>query len=406
MVPRMSRLVIAPIPASLWLALCVGCSNVALLEVKPDVVAAGGIVEVFGAGFDPSLTLSLEGEGGTITLAVTPGDANKASATLPAQTPAGRYDVVATTSAGTARLEAALTVQAGQLEIVFVDVGQGDGSFVIFPDGSTLLFDGGPRDAKDVVRGVIDEHGGRVDAVAISHTDADHLGGMVGVLRGADGRAGTDDDLVPTSRWIGHDDAVCDSQLCDEYRTLRGVPFELPDNGTVVDHGGATVTVVARDGVVAGAALADIDEENERSLALLFEFGGRSVFIGGDLTGGGLGTTDLEAAVAAVTGPVDVLRLNHHGSETSSSGGFLDALQPRAVIISVGTDNAFCHPDRRVVERLSGQAANVYATGDGIVDAIDRCDLTTWPAGSRHGLGTFSLIVAADGAITLAGAPL
>jgi competence protein ComEC len=199
---------------------------------------------------------------------------------------------------------------------------------------------------------------------------------------------------------------VCDSQLCDEYRTLRGVPFALPDTGTVVDHGGATVTVVARDGVIAGAALGGIDEENERSLALLFEFGGRSVFIGGDLTGGGLGTTDLEAAVAAASGPVDVLRLNHHGSETSSSGGFLDALQPRAVVVSVGTDNAFCHPARSVVERLTAKAANVYATGDGIVEAVDRCDLTVWPAGARHGLGTFSLVINADGAMTLAGAPL
>jgi hypothetical protein len=114
------------LPAALWLvvcAVCVGCSNVVILEVKPDVVAAGGTVDVFGAGFDPSLTLSLEGPGGTITLAVTPGDSNQAAATLPAQTPAGRYDIVATSGAGTSRLEGALTVQAGRLEIVFVDVG-------------------------------------------------------------------------------------------------------------------------------------------------------------------------------------------------------------------------------------------------------------------------------------------
>jgi beta-lactamase superfamily II metal-dependent hydrolase len=387
-----------------------GCGKgLVLLEVDPGSVAAGGTIDVVGAGFDEGLAVSLEGAAGTVALAVVvdpgPDGANHASATLPASTPAGDYDVVVRGAAGEDRLPGALTVVAGQLEFFFIDVGQGDGTLVRFPDGATLLIDGGPRDAGAAVQGVIDDvAGGHLDAVAVTHTDADHLGGVVHVLRGDDGRAGSDDDVVPALRWFGEDDGLCASQLCDEFRGLRGAPFDIPALGDVIDHGGATATVVARDGAVAGAGpFGGIDEDNERSLALLFEFAGKSVFVGGDLTGGGLGTVDLEAAVAAVTGPVDVLHQNHHGSQTSSSPGFLDALQPRAVILSEGTDNAFCHPEKGVVDRLRERGLAVFSTGDGIVDAVDRCERTDWPAGARHGLGTFSVVVTADGAITIAG---
>lgn len=395
--------------AALTTALC-GCGGVGLFSVDPGTVPAGGVIDVTGAGFDDGLQLRLEGDGGTVSLGVVVDGSAAAQGTLPGSTPAGSWDVVAVTDAGEARLPGALTVVAGRLEAFFVDVGQGDATVLLFPDGQTLLIDGGPRDAEPAVRAVLDDlltsrADGRVDAVAITHTDADHLGGIVGVLRGFDGRAGSDDDVVPPLRLIGHDDALCDSQLCEEFRAVRGVPFAVPDLGTVYEHGGATVTVVARDGDVDGAAaLAGIDEENERSLAFLIEFGGRSLFIGGDLTGGGLGTADVEAAVAAVTGPVDVLHLNHHGSQTSSSQGFLDALQPRAVVLSVGTDNAFCHPEERVVERVTAAGVAVYATGSGVVDSVDRCDAATaWPPGSRHGLGTFSLVIDADGTLTMAG---
>ena len=397
---RLSMLLVAAVTAS-------ACGGPAIFAVEPAAVAAGGVVDVVGQRFDPGLALRLEGAAGTISLALSEVGPNSAVAALPVSTPAGVYDVVAVTAEGEARLTAGLTVVAGQLEVFFIDVGQGDATFLIAPDGSTLLVDGGPPGAGGVVSAFIDDVAdGRLDAVALSHTDADHLGGVVSLLRGRDGAAGSDDDVVPLVRsWIGHDDALCDSQLCAEFRRLRAAPFEIPDVGEQRDFGGATLTVVARDGDVGGGALGGIDEENERSLALLVEFGGRSLFLGGDLTGGGIGTVDVEAAVAAVTGPVDVLHLNHHGSRTSSSQGFLQALQPRAVVVSVGTDNAFCHPEVSVIDRLRALTVPVFSTGAGMVDDADRCDgqATAWPANARPGLGTFSLVIEADGDLILGG---
>ncbi len=391
----------------LLLACGAACSGPALLAVDPAQVAAGGVVNVEGQGFDDTLALHLEGAG-SISLTLTDVTPTSARAALPNNTPGGVYDVVAVTAAGEARLVGGLTVLAGQLEAFFVDVGQGDATLLVAPDGTTLLLDGGPPEATDAVRQLVDDAvGGRLDMVAVSHTHADHLGGIVGLLRGPDGRAGSDDDIVPALRWIGHDDDVCDSQLCDSYRALRGAPFDKPAVGTVLPFGGATITVLARDGDAGNGLFADVDDPNEMSLALLVEFGGRKLFLGGDVTGGGIDTVDIEAAIALVTGPVDVVHLNHHGSRTSSSPGFLQALQPRAVIVSVGTDNSFCHPDDSVLERLQELDIPAFATGAGMVDDVGDCDgPTVWPTSARPALGTFSLVIEADGDLTLAGVSL
>jgi beta-lactamase superfamily II metal-dependent hydrolase len=383
------------------------CNAPAILAVDPNQAAAGGVVVVDGQGFDDSLALRLEGVGGSITLAVSEVTSTSAVATLPVNTPGGVYDVVAVTRAGEARLAGGLTVVTGRLEVYFLDVGQGDATFLIAPDGSTLLVDGGPSEAVTTVRRFIDESaGGRLDRVAVTHTHADHLGGLLGLLRGDDNRAGTDDDLLPALRWIGHDDDVCDSELCDQYRGMLSAPFEKPDVGTVLDFGGASITVIARDADAGSGPFTVVDDPNSLSLALLVEFGGRSLFLGGDLTGGGIGTVDIEESVGVVVGPVDVLHLNHHGSRTSTSEAFLAALQPRAVIGSLGTDNPFCHPDAEVLDRLLDADIPAFATGGGMVDDLDGCAPTVWPSSARPDLGTFSLVIEANGTMTLAGEPL
>ena len=297
---------------------------------------------------------------------------------------------------------------AGSLSVHVLDVGQGDATLIVGSDGTSVLFDGGPRQAADVVAAAIETYAdGRLDAVMLSHTDADHLGGLVGVLRGADGVAGTADDRMPARRLIGHDDAACTTQVCDEFRLLRAFPFDEPAVGEEISLGDATLTVVARDGRAGGGEAAGVDEENERSLAITLTHAGKTIFIGGDLTGGGLGSADVEGMLAADLGPIDVVHLDHHGSATSSSDVFLAATRPRAMIVSVGTDNAYCHPDAGVLTRVGALDVPLYATGSGMVADGARCDgATSWPETAREGLGTFTIVVDAAGTITIAGDPL
>ncbi len=385
-------------------AMVVSACGPAVLQVDPTSAAPGERIDIYGTGFADDATARIVQDGRAIQLQVLGGDDRHLEARLPGATPAGQYDVVVDTDGESATLAVALTVVAGRTTIRFLDIGQGDATLVLGPDGQRLLIDGGPASGADVLAAAIDDVAG-VDHVAVSHTDADHLAGVVALLAGDDGVAGTPDDVVPGTRWIGHDDGLCGSALCADFRALRA-DFDRPLVGDVIDMGGATIEVVGRDGDFGGAGNAGVADENERSLALVVSFAGRRVFIGGDLTGGGLGSVDVEAIAAGAVGPVDVLRVNHHGSATSTSAGFLAALQPTVAVISAGTDNPFCHPEAGVLSRLADAGPTILATGRGMVDDGDRCDgPTAWPAGSRQGIGTIELVIEADGTLTVDGEP-
>lgn len=383
--------------------------GLAVTAVAPASTAPGGLVAVQGTGFADGLLLVLDADGTEVQLqGVRVLDDARAEGRVPAAAPTGRYAMVARLDGAEARKDDALSVVADALRVHFLDVGQGDGTLVVAPTGEALLIDGGPRDAADVVRAALTEHArGRVDAVVLSHTDADHLGALVEVLQGADGRPGTDDDLTPLSAATYEDDGSCDSQLCDDARDLLAWPFDVASVGAVVPLGDVLVEIVAADGDVGTGALAGVDADNERSVVVRLTWAGRTVLVTGDLTGGGLGEADLELPLATRIGRVDVLRLAHHGSATSSRLAALEAFGPRAVVVSLGTDNAYCHPAEEVTAALTTLGAPVYATGRGVVEDIDRCGAATvWPAGARVGAGTVTLEITADGAMTLGGSPL
>jgi beta-lactamase superfamily II metal-dependent hydrolase len=113
--------------------------------------------------------------------------------------------------------------------------------------------------------------------------------------------------------------------------------------------------------------------ENARSVALVITYGKFRYFIGGDLTGGGptgwSGSPDIESRVAKDVGQVSVLRVNHHGSITSTNSVFLGTLNPTVAIISAGpnlrTDALFHWPSPKVLVRLNALAhlSAIYVTG-------------------------------------------
>lgn len=376
--------------------------------VMPRSVAAGAALAITGVGFDDDLELSLEGAGVVVRLQrITVADDGHASGNVPPATPAGPYAVVARSRGQLARFDN-VQVMRGGLRVHFLDVGQGDATLVVAPGGEALLIDGGPHHRGDDVKHALATlAGGRLDAVVLSHTDADHLGGLVDILAGPDGLPGTGDDRSPEQTFGYRDDGSCTSQLCDSARALRAWPFTAPVPGEPVALGDADVTVVAVDGDVGDGRVAGADDDNARSVVVRVRYGGRSVLITGDLTGGGMGYADLEGPLARKTGPVEVLRVAHHGSDTSSNGAALAAWGPRALVMSLGTDNAYCHPAPETLERLAATGATLVSTGSGMVSDAGRCrGPTSWPAAARVGLGDVTLEIDADGTLTLAGETL
>ena len=261
----------------------------------------------------------------------------------------------------------------GRLRVTFLDVGQGDAAFVELPEGPRILVDGGPGGARrfDVGERVLSPflwnrpvH--RLDAVALSHPDADHAGGLGAVLRNFRVR-----EFWESGRWgPGTQDAwLALSKSGAARRILR--------DGQRLWVGRALVTVLNPDSRPSASP-------NDDSLVLRLDWRGVSVLLTGDL--GWLG----EARVLERGAPVRalVLKVAHHGSRSSSSAAFLDAAQPSFAIISVGARNPFRHPTPEALARIEASGARVYRTDrDGaVIFETDgtRLWVTRWARGATE----------------------
>lgn len=392
-----------------WLLLFVllggsACSGLELLSVTPSTVPVGVSrpIVVSGIGLGEDTHFSLVSFGVEVSLSPpTPLNDNEVEVWVPAAAPSGQYDLVATNAFSEARLPNSVELVDGRARVVFIDVGQGDATLVIAPDGETLLIDGGPRAAASRVQNALQVYAnGRLDAVVLSHYDADHLGGLVEVLAGPDRTPGTRDDLRPEITFAPSDSGGCATVTCERFRRLLSWPMVTASPLERFSLGAVEVALVAADGDVGEGPLPGVSSDNEHSVAVQISFGGRSALVTGDLTGGGLGTVDLETPLASRTGPVDVLRVAHHGSATSSAASALERWQPWVAVLSVGTDNAYCHPASEVLERLSMRTAHLYATGYGVVAESERCNgQTRAPEEAVFGMGDVVLDIRADGTL-------
>ncbi|NMB75955.1 MAG: DNA internalization-related competence protein ComEC/Rec2 [Myxococcales bacterium] len=246
---------------------------------------------------------------------------------------------------------------ARDLEVTFLDVGQGDATLVRCPGGRTLLVDAGPLSpggfnaGERVVGPALWAHNVQhLDVVAVTHFHPDHVGGAPWVIR----------EFRPREVWLSRplievDDPELTAAVVEARATVRqlraGDRPELP--GCAVD------VLWPPPGELPG-------DENERSLVLRLSHPSGAVLLAGD--------TGVEAEEGMLRDhPLERLRslalkVAHHGSDTSSGGDFLAALRPALAVISVGGGNRFNLPAPEVLERLQAVGAHVVRTDrDGAV---------------------------------------
>jgi competence protein ComEC len=248
-------------------------------------------------------------------------------------------------------------VQRGVLELTAIDVGQGDSLLVAFPDGRLMLVDGGglasfrgataPRFdvGEEVVAPYLWKRAIRsIDVMVMTHAHADHASGLVSLI----------DDFHPRQLWMGASPANPLSRILVAHARRLGVRVLRPRAGCSYTFGGARVSVLAP---ALGYQPADTPGNND-SIVLRISFGERTFLLTGDAE------APVESEILASGGPLraDVLKVGHHGSRTSTTEDFLDAVHPAFAIISDGVNNPFHHPHPDVIARLAAHHAEALRT--------------------------------------------
>jgi competence protein ComEC len=230
----------------------------------------------------------------------------------------------------------------GHLEVHFVDVGQGDGIFIRSPEGLVMVIDGGPRDSG--MSGYLKRHGVKtVDVLIGTHPEADHIGGLIEVLKQLPVRNVYIDDQVHTTRTYADFLAAIQASEATFHEARRGqrIPF-----------GTATVEVLHP---VEPFLPGDLDEN---SVVVRLQYGQVSFLFTGDL--GKVGEQSILSAGLDVS--ATILKLGHHGSSTSSSPAFLKAVAPQVAVYQAGRDNPYGHPHREVVQAVAELGIPLYGT--------------------------------------------
>ena len=229
-----------------------------------------------------------------------------------------------------------------ELSVHFIDVGQGDSILIVCGD-KTMLIDAGESENSDTVISYIEGLSvEQLDIAVITHPHSDHIGGMIGVVT----HFNTGDIYMPR---VQANTRVFEDLL--DAILAKGLSVRSPAPGDSVMLGSAEITFF-------GPVEIDEGNLNNCSIVLKITYGEKRFLFMGDAE------TDEESDILQSGADVsaDVLKVGHHGSETSTGSGFLQAVLPENAVISVGGDNNYGHPDGDTLAKLAAAGAKVYRT--------------------------------------------
>lgn len=237
-----------------------------------------------------------------------------------------------------------IPVTAGhEMQVHFIDVGQGDSILIESPSGKTMLIDGGVKGAGQQIVSYLKELGiNKLDIVVATHPDADHIGGLIPVLDNMTIEQFYDSGKVHTS------------QTFEEMLTRideKNISYHVPKIGDDIEFDKDVNVKVLN-------ANDQATDNNDASIVLKMTYGNVSFLLTGD-AGVALEKEMLQYDVKAT-----VLKAGHHGSNTSSSEEFIQAVKPEVTILSYGEDNKYGHPHAEIVDRLQAIGSKIYATAD------------------------------------------
>ena len=233
---------------------------------------------------------------------------------------------------GPAQTVYVITADHASLVVEYLDVGQAD-SILLSCGGEYMLIDAGNNaDGDDVVRYLRESGAEQLKYAVGTHPHADHIGGLDDVINDLS----VENVLLPN--------ATANTQT---YRDVldaidsKSVPVNVPERGDTYFLGNAQITVVAAQ---------PADDLNNTSIVLRAVYGDTAFLFMGDAE------AEVESMIlrSGVTVDSDVLKVGHHGSDTSTTDAFLAAVSPDAAVISCGAGNSYGHPSQSTLEKLEG----------------------------------------------------
>ena len=234
--------------------------------------------------------------------------------------------------------------EGSSFEIHFFDVGEAD-SALIACDGHYMLIDGGNPSNSSFLYSYLQKQGiDYIDYIICSHAHTDHVGGLAGALNYAS--VGT--VYAPVTEF---DSRAFNSFL--KYLDKQGKEITVPIPGDTIMLGVAKITFIGPIDM----SLAEANHNNA-SIIMRIEYGSTSFLFTGD--------AEYEEEISVIGAKSELrstlLKVGHHGSYTSSSTEFLEAVNPQYAVISVGRDNEYGHPHDVVLSRLSRLHTTIYRT--------------------------------------------
>ena len=241
----------------------------------------------------------------------------------------------------------------GKLHIDFLDIGQGDSIYFSTPDGHDGLVDGGPNDKTLQELGKVMPIGDRViDLMVATHPDADHISGLAGVLEHYEVKEIWLNGAIHTTQtYIKFLEAV-------KKEKEQGAVVKVVVRGDRKDFSETSFQVLAPFESFEGK---QPKEQNEGTIVARLLYNNISVLLTGDLE------FDLENKLIANANDITplkstVLKVGHHGSAGSTSEKFINVVEPKTAVISVGKDNRYGHPAKRALDLLEKYKIPTYRT--------------------------------------------
>jgi competence protein ComEC len=244
------------------------------------------------------------------------------------------------------------SLDAGKLEVTAIDVGQGDSLLLVSPDGHTMLVDAGGSVGpvrsefdygEDVVSPYLWSRGlDHLDVVLLTHAHGDHIGGLPRVVK----------NFRPRELWVGINPQTSATAHLEQAAAQTHTQLRLHTAGEDFSWAGARIRILSPPDDWQSRH----KHVNDDSLSFVISYGNTSALLAGDLE------TRMERYIAWRTPRVDLLKVAHHGSHTSTTPELLRATQPRFALISAGYRNPFHHPHPEVLARLQAAHARTYRT--------------------------------------------